>query len=121
MRKVKVIPRSLVAGRFIKQFGLKVSSNFIDHGVDGKVFHFQKNKKNSFIVVAHLDKDKDVMSIIILYKKFIERYADKQYILYIIGEGEESKSKGVCSKQSIRSADFLLGKNSPKRIKQLFR
>ena len=41
MRKVKVIPRSLVAGRFIKQFGLKVSSNFIDHGVDGKVFYFQ--------------------------------------------------------------------------------
>lgn len=72
MRKVRVIPRSLIAGKFTKQFGLNVFSNFIDHGVDGKVFHFQKEKKASFIVIAHLDRDKDVISIIISYKKFID-------------------------------------------------
>ena len=117
MRKVKVIPRSLVAGRFIKQFGLKVSSNFIDHGVDGKVFHFQKNKKNSFIVVAHLDKDKDVMSIIILYKKFIERYADKQYILYIIGEGEESRNlKEYVQSNQLDQQIFFLGRIPQKEL-----
>lgn len=51
MRKVKVIPRSLVAGRFIKQFGLKVSSDFIDHGVDGKVFISRKIRKTPLLLL----------------------------------------------------------------------
>jgi 1,2-diacylglycerol 3-alpha-glucosyltransferase len=111
MRKVRVIPRSLIAGKFAKQFGLNVFSNFIDHGVDGKVFHFQKEKKASFIVIAHLDRDKDVISIIISYKKFIERYSDRQYSLYIIGEGEESENlKDYVQSNQLSNQVFFLGR-----------
>ena len=54
MRKVRVIPRSLIAGKFAKQFGLNVFSNFIDHGVDGKVFHFQKEKKATVTLLTQV-------------------------------------------------------------------
>ena len=111
MRKVRVIPRSLIAGKFTKQFGLNVFSNFIDNGVDGKVFHFNKEKKDSFIVIAHLDRDKDVISIIISYKKFIERYSDRQYSLYIIGEGEESENlKDYVQSNQLSNQIFFLGR-----------
>ncbi len=111
MRRSRVVPRSLIAGDFTKQFGLNVSSDFIDHGVDEKVFHFQKEKKASFIVIARLDKDKDVKSIILSYKKFTERYVDKQYSLYIIGEGEESESlKNYVQSNQLNDRVFFLGR-----------
>lgn len=117
MHNVKIVPRSLVAKKFAEQFRLKVSSDFIDHGVDGKIFHFQKEKKPFFIVIAHLDRDKNVMSILILYKKFIEQYSQKQYQLYIIGEGEDAERlKEYVQSNQLDKQIFFLGRISQKEL-----
>lgn len=109
MRRVKVIPRSPIAGAFIRKFGLQVSPRFIDHGVDGNVFGPAREKSRSFVVVAHLDKDKNVMSIIGLFRKFMERYPEEPHLLYVIGEGEEGDrlKEYVCKHQLDKLVRFL--------------
>lgn len=117
MRKVRIVPRSPKAGEFIKQFGLKATSNFIGHGVDGNIFHLQKEKKNFFIVIAHLDKGKNVMSILLLYQKFIKRYPNELYSLYIIGEGEESERlQEYVRTNQLNKQIFFLGKMPQKEL-----
>ena len=117
MRKVRVIPRSAKAGKFVRQFDMRVTPDIIGHGVDGNIFHPQKKKKNYFIVVAHLDRGKNVMSILILYQKFIERYPDEPYSLYIIGKGEESdRLQEYVRINQLDKQIFFLGKMPQKEL-----
>lgn len=118
MRKVKVVPRSTIAQKFIKRFGLNVSDSVIDHGVDGGLFHFQREKKASFVVVARLDKNKNVMSIIKTYKKFIERYPYTHYSLYIIGDGDEYNNLNEYVNSNNLNNLFFLGKLPQRELRK---
>lgn len=117
MRKARVVARSAIAGRFVKQFGLRLTTDIVGHGVDGNIFHPQREKSPYFIVVAHLDKDKNVMSILQQYQKFIMRYPDEPYSLYIVGEGEESgRLKKYVKDNRLDKRILFLGKIPQKEL-----
>lgn len=116
MRGVKVVPRSDIAAGFVRQFGLNVSSEPVSHGVDGRVFHPRKEKNRSFVVVAHLDKEKNVMSVLSAFKRFKEKYSDR-YVLYVIGEGEEYGNLADYVRDNrLEKWIFFLGRISQKRL-----
>lgn len=89
MNKVLVVPRSEVAKRFVEQFNISTNPFIIDHGVNSDIFKPQVIKKHYFMVIARLDVDKNVISIIAKYRRYIESCPQTDFQLHIVGEGNE--------------------------------
>lgn len=87
MKRALIMPRSIRAGMFVKQFGLKVANGFIDNGINSHKLIPNKNKKKQFVVIAQLIPRKNVISIIQKFSNFLVKYNLKDYILYIAGDG----------------------------------
>lgn len=90
MRRVRVVPRSEEAGRFIGRFMPKVAANPIDHGVDLDRFPVREGGKreDSFVVVSQLIPRKRVSHTIESFARFY-RAEHPSYRLHVIGAGEE--------------------------------
>lgn len=89
MRRVHVIPRSEAAAHFIGQFLPNISDICIDHGVNLDKFAFaeQIRKKNQFVVVSQFIERKRIDYTILQFKNFLE-LGNRDYKLYLIGQGE---------------------------------
>jgi 1,2-diacylglycerol 3-alpha-glucosyltransferase len=110
MRNVKVVARSPIASRFVRRFGMKVSSVIIDHGIDRQLFHPQHEKEPFFMVSARLDADKNVISLLMKYKQYAESYPDRPCRFYIAGSdgGELPRLKQyVCDNRLDGQIRFL--------------
>lgn len=87
MSNTLIVPRSLIALNFLKQFGLKLAKNHIDHGVNMQNFIPISNKKKQFIVAACLIQRKRIDTIIDKFNKFLNKYKLYDYKLIIAGDG----------------------------------
>lgn len=90
MRRVRVVPRSEEAGRFIRRFMPKVAAKPIDHGVDLDRFPVRESgrREDSFVVVSQLIPRKRVSHTIESFALFY-RAEHPSYRLHVIGAGEE--------------------------------
>lgn len=106
MRKARVIARSKEAQMFISRFAGKVAQEVIDHGVEleklprigNETEDFSRTKKceiirkeNRFAVVSQLIERKQIDRTIAAFADFVMR-GNEDYILYLIGQGEEENS-----------------------------
>lgn len=111
MRKVLIVPRSPKAGRFLRQFHLNVSSTFIDHGVNASKFYPSDQKKKQFIIVSRFVPTKNIMSMLHIYKKFLDKYQLLDYKLYMAGDGPcLNKIKNYIVQHQLNSQVILLGR-----------
>lgn len=88
LRKILIIPRSVLAYSFICKYSSYVSKEYVDHGVDISKFPVSGHKEKQFIVVSQLIPRKNIASIIRIMKCFNECNSDS-YKLIIIGKGNE--------------------------------
>lgn len=87
MRKVLVVPRSPIAGRFIKKYLPEVTEEFVDHGVNFSYLKPCREKKNHFITIGQLIPRKNIGNIIRKFSTYLDKYKT-DIILYIAGDGE---------------------------------
>ncbi len=92
MRKARIVPRSEAAATFISRYLPHVSDSVIDHGVRidrfGQYLHVEK--QNRFAVVSQLIPRKRIERTIESFAEFVHS-GHSDYLLYIIGQGEEEK------------------------------
>ncbi len=95
MRKAYVVPRSEAARAFIGQFMRHVSATSIDHGIDLKKLDGflgqpagETPKQKQFAVVSQLIPRKRISHTITQFAAFYEK-GNRDYRLYVIGDGEE--------------------------------
>lgn len=93
MRRVRVVPRSVEAGKFIGRFMPRVAEEPIDHGVDLERFPIREGEKreNCFVVVSQLIPRKRVARTIEAFALF-QKAGYQDYRLHVIGTGEEEKA-----------------------------
>lgn len=111
MKRTLIVPRSPQAGRFLRQFHLNVSSTFIDHGVNASKFHPSNQKEKQFIIVSRFVPTKNVVSMLCIYKKFLDKYQLLDYKLYIAGSGPcLGEIENYILQHRLESQIILLGK-----------
>lgn len=90
MRRVRVVPRSEEAGKFIGRFMPKVVADPVDHGVDLDRFpvRAEEKREDSFVVVSQLIPRKRVSHTIESFALFYKA-GHSAYRLHVIGAGEE--------------------------------
>jgi 1,2-diacylglycerol 3-alpha-glucosyltransferase len=91
-RKVLVVARSENSLRFVRKYVKNTSDIIVDHGVNLKNFICSREKEKQFIVVSQLIRRKNVGSIINKFHAFLEKYRLNEYVLLIVGQGEEKKN-----------------------------
>ncbi len=87
-KNTRIIPRSKNAYDFISKYCNNVSKDFIDHGVDLEKFKFCEEKEKYFVVLSQLIKRKRIDGIIEAFYNL----NNKDYKLFIIGDGEEKQN-----------------------------
>ncbi len=90
-QRALVVPRSIEAGKFIRQYVKHVSNTIVEHGVNLDNFICSKEKKNQFIIVSQLVPRKNVKSSIYNFYKFINKYNLPHFKLLIAGKGNQEK------------------------------
>lgn len=83
---IPVIPRSLTAKNFIKQYCNQTLDVIVDHGVDLNKIPYSIEKENYFVVVSQLIERKHIDGIIRCFAAFREE-GNEAYHLKIIGDG----------------------------------
>ena len=89
MRDVTIVPRSLPAKRFMRQYSRHVSDVIVDHGTDATVLHPCEEHDNAFIVIARLVPGKNVDRIITKFARLVGQEHFSDYRLDIIGDGDQ--------------------------------
>lgn len=90
-KNTRIIPRSKNAYDFISKYCNNVSKEYIDHGVNLEEFNLTTDKrKKQFVVLSQLIKRKRIDGIIDVFADFVKKI-DNEYVLYIIGIGDEEK------------------------------
>jgi 1,2-diacylglycerol 3-alpha-glucosyltransferase len=114
MQKVRVTSRSPIAERFALQFGMNVLPVVIDHGIDERIFYAQCEKEPFFIISARLDAYKNVLSILVQYKRYTELYPDAPHRLYIAGSdaGELERLQAYVVEHQLEDQVVFLGRVS---------
>ena len=89
-RNTTVVPRSITAQKFISKYCKNTSKTIIDNSISTDHLRASREKDNYFISVTQLIKRKQVNTII---DKFYQFYKEnKEYKLYICGEGDEREN-----------------------------
>ncbi|MEG0701577.1 MAG: glycosyltransferase family 4 protein [Muribaculaceae bacterium] len=88
-KKQLVIPRSLPAYHFIKKYHNNVSQRCVDHGSNDDLFKPINDQDNSFVIVSQLIKRKNIDKIIRNFNELLKNPKYNNYLLHIIGDGEE--------------------------------
>ncbi|WP_055097745.1 glycosyltransferase family 4 protein [Gabonia massiliensis] len=88
MRKAIIVPRSNISQQFIKKYLPQISNTIIGHGVNQSRLISSKKKKKQFIIIARLIPTKNIANIIKKFDRFLSKYNETDYILYIAGKGE---------------------------------
>lgn len=90
-KNTRIVPRSKNAYDFISKYCNNVSKEYIDHGVNLEEFNLiSKKRKKQFVVLSQLIKRKRIDGIIDVFADFVKKM-DNEYVLYIIGIGDEEK------------------------------
>lgn len=90
-KNTRIVPRSKNAYDFISKYCNNVSDEYIDHGVNLEEFNLiTKKRKKQFVVLSQLIKRKRIDGIIDVFADFVKKM-DNEYVLYIIGIGDEEK------------------------------
>ena len=92
LHKCLVVPRSYPAMDFINKYTKNVSSEHIDHGVNGDILIPKDSSNESFVIISQLIPRKNIGSMIDIFSDFISKTEFKNYKLNIIGDGEEYNS-----------------------------
>ena len=100
MRRVRVVPRSEEAGRFIGQFMPKVEAEPVDHGVDTDKFPVpaQEAREDLFAVVSQLIPRKRIDRTLAAFAAFV-REGHASFKLAVIGAGEEEEALKDASRE----------------------
>ena len=111
-KDTKIVPRSKNAYDFISKYCNNVSNEYIDHGVNLEEFNLTtKKRKKQFVVLSQLIKRKRIEGIIDIFSDFVKKISN-EYILYIIGTGDEmenlkEKTKMYGLEENIIFAGFM--------------
>lgn len=87
-KRVVVVPRSSVAGKFARRYCDIVSDEVVNNSVDTRIFRYNAEKDNFLIVVSRLVPGKNIHYIIEKYIHYIKKYKSEMRLL-IIGDGPE--------------------------------
>lgn len=99
MRDALVVPRSLQAMRFVKQYAKNVSDEIVDHGANGAVLYPSEETDDAFIVVSQLVSRKRVDRIIHKFADFLKDHKYSHYRLNIVGDGDQSNNLRLLSSE----------------------
>lgn len=87
-KRVIIVPRSIVAQRFARQYCNIVSDEIVNNSVDTNIFKYNEHKEDYLIVVSRLVPGKNIKYILEQYIRYI-RKSNSQLLLYIVGDGPE--------------------------------
>lgn len=120
LRKTLIVPRSKAAQKFASKYIQNVSTEIIDHGINLNKFHYSKEKNEQFVVVSQLVNRKNIASIILKFKNFINLEPFSQYKLFIIGRGElELELKTLVNNEGLQSNVEFLGFKTHYELNQI--
>lgn len=88
MRNILVVPRSIPAQQFIKQYSSHVTDEIVDHGANGAVLYPGDEVDDAFIVVSRLVPLKWVNKTINNFARLLQEPGYSHYKLHIVGDGE---------------------------------
>lgn len=87
-KRVVVVPRSSVAGKFARRYCDIVSDEVVNNSIDTNVFRYNAEKDGFLIVVSQLIPRKNIHYVIEKYIQYIQKYESKIRLL-IIGDGSD--------------------------------
>lgn len=90
-KNIRIVPRTSNAQEFISQYSSHVSKRIIPHGINLDKFKVNEEKTNTFVVCSQLIKRKRIDKSILAFRDFV-RNNHNDYILYIIGDGDEREN-----------------------------
>ncbi|MBR2278632.1 MAG: glycosyltransferase, partial [Eubacterium sp.] len=111
-----VVARSETAQQFISKYCANVSRTIIDHGVNLDKFTPCTEKSNYFIIPSQLIPRKQIDKSIRTFSEFAK---DKDFYLYIMGEGEERANlEALSAKLGIADKVKFFGKVPHETLKE---
>ncbi|WP_349666709.1 glycosyltransferase [Lacrimispora sp.] len=115
-KNIKIVPRTQNAREFIKQYSNNVSDNIISHGINLEKFFISDKKTNSFVICSQLIKRKRIDKSILAFKEYVT-LIDSNFILYIIGNGNEKSSlQELVERENLNENVIFTGSLSHKQM-----